>query len=175
MALTKKEKSEIKELKSEIQELFQKAVSHGKSYAKDKYKQTEKRLYAYPVLCKNIERYKLDIEDVKSENFGRSKSIVVFSGGSGGEQIDIEDVRKAKIKIIEAKISRDEQEIKEIDAALEIIKDDEYYKIIELKYFKNICPDDIIKVLNCDRATFFRNRKRLINSISISLYGANAL
>lgn len=168
MALTKKQEEKI-------EELFQKAVSHGKSYVKNKYKQTEKRLYAYPILQKNIDRYKLDIEDVKSESFGHSHDIVIYTVGGAGEKRDIEDIRKAKILMLEQKIIRDEKEIKEVNAALEIIKNDEYHKIIEMNYFQNMTPDEIAAKLNCDRVTVFRNKKRLINVISISFYGANAL
>lgn len=168
MALTKKQEEKI-------EELFQKAVSHGKSYVKNKYKQTEKRLYAYPILQKNIDRYKLDIEDVKSESFSHSHDIVIYTVGGAGEKRDIEDIRKAKILMLEQKIVRDEKEIREVNAALDVIKNDEYHKIINLAYFKNMTPDEIGKELNCDRATVFRNKKRLINMIITSFYGADAL
>ncbi len=168
MSLTKQDKAEI-------QKYFKDAVTFGKSNTKDKYKQTEKRLYAYPILVKNIDRYYLDIEDIKKEDLKRSHDIVFFGTGGTSSTADLEDLRESKILIIQQKIIRDKNELKEIDAALKLIADDEYYKIIELNYFKNMPHDDIATTLNCDRATVFRNKKRLINIISISFYGANAL
>lgn len=169
MGLTQKDEEKI-------QNLFREAVTAGKYYAKDKYKQTEKRLYAYPVLQRNINRYKLDIEDVKQESFGKSQDFVIYCKNSGDSSTpSLEELREAKVLVIERKIARDEKEIVEINAALEEIQADEYYKIITMLYFQGIKGDDIAEALHCDRATIYRNRKRLINTLSISLYGADAL
>lgn len=168
MALTQKDKEEIKEL-------FKNAVSLGKRVEKNTYKQTEKRLYAYPVLKKNIERYKKDIEDVKQEDFSRSKDIAFYAAGAGTEKLDIEEIRKAKIFVIEQKIARDREEIKEIEAALDEIRNDEYFEIIPLHYFQKVDQETITKRVRCDKVTVWRNRKRLLNIINICLFGADAL
>lgn len=168
MALTKKDKQEIKEL-------FKNAVSLGKKIERNTYKQTEKRLYAYPVLKKNIERYKKDIEDVKQEEFSRSKDIAFYAAGAGTEKPDIEEIRKAKIFVIEQKIARDREEIKEIEAALDEIRNDEYFEIIPLHYFKRISQEEISQKVHCDKVTVWRNRRRLLNILEVCLYGAEVL
>lgn len=168
MALTQKDKEEIKEL-------FKNAVSLGKKVERNTYKQTEKRLYAYPVLKKNIERYKKDIEDVKQEDFSRSKDIAFYAAGAGTEKPDIEEIRKAKIFVIEQKIARDQKEIKEIERALYEIRNDEYFEIIPFQYFEKLNPEEIENKIHSSNATIWRNRKRLLNTISIHLYGADAL
>lgn len=168
MALTQKDKEEIKEL-------FKSAVSLGKKIERNTYKQTEKRLYAYPVLKKNIERYKKDIEDVNQEEFSRSKDIAFYAAGAGTEKPDIEEIRKAKIFVIEQKIARDREEIKEIEAALDEIRNDEYFEIIPLHYFQKVDQETITKRVYCDKVTVWRNRKRLLNIINICLFGADAL
>jgi hypothetical protein len=155
---------------------IKKAVAAGMKAAKGKYQQTEKRLYAYPVLKRNIERYKKDIEDVKKEDMQKSHDFVIFIKNSGGgDKPDLEELRAAKVLMIEQKISRDQKEIEEIEAALKEIKADEYYKVINLCYFEQISKTEIEERMHCVNMTLWRNRKRLINKLSLSLYGADAI
>ena len=148
----------------------------GKRKGKDWIKLTKKRLYAYPLLKGNIERCKLDIEDIKREEFGKSKSITMFSiNGGGAEKPTLEELREAKILLVERKIARDEAEIKEIDAALATVKDDYYYPAIEMMFFKRCKQDDIAEKLYCDKTTIWRQVGRLLDIMSITLYGADVL
>ena len=137
----------------------------------------KKRLFAYPQLQKNIERYRLDIKDIKRElNFGgKSKSIVVFQP-TYAEPLTEADKKAAAIAIIEQKINRDQQEINEIGKALKEIKDEPYFQIIELRFFKNIRDRKIIgDIVGCEGSTVTRNIGKLLTRMSIILYGADAL
>ena len=163
-------------IKETTEEEIKKALAIGAKSTKGKYQQTEKRLYAYPVLQRNIKRYQKDIEDVKKEDMQKSHDFVRFIKNSGSsEKPDLEELRAAKILIIEQKIARDLKEIEEIEAALEEIKNDEYYQVIELCYFQQISKTDIEEKMHCVNMTIWRNRKRLINILSLSLYGADAI
>ena len=147
----------------------------GKKKAKDLSKLTKKRLYAYPLLKKNVERYKADIEDIKREDFGRSKSIVAFvSRAVNHDKPDLEEIRAAKIRETEKKIARDEEEIREIDAALDAIRDDEYFAIIGMMFFDKKSQEEIADTLHCGYATVWRQAGRLLNAMNTVLYGAAA-
>ena len=76
MALSKKD---LQELGGMIETAIRKAVSVGRRVGKNHYKETERRLFRYPELKKNIEEYQADIEDIKREDLGKSKDIVKFS------------------------------------------------------------------------------------------------
>ena len=169
MALSKKDIETIREIAKEL-------MAGGKQQATDQFKRTEKRLWAYPRLRENIKRYKADIEDVKREDMKKSKDFVVFVRNSGGaEAPDLEALRAAKILTISQKIARDEHEIKEMDAALAAIKDDEYYNIIDTTYFQNLDQSNVARVCCIDRSNIWRQKKRLINIMNAVLYGADAL
>lgn len=87
MALSKKD---LQELGGLIETAIQRAVGIGRRAARNHYKETERRLFRYPELKKNIEEYKADIEDIKREDFGKSKDIVKFSiHGGNTPQEDI--------------------------------------------------------------------------------------
>ena len=169
-------KSDMRIIEGKIEEIGRKLIAEGGCRAKDKSTLTKKRLYAYPLLQDNIKRYKLDIEDIKRETFGKSKSIVIFQRNSGaGEKPTLEDKRAAKIYILEQKIARDEDEIREMDVALATIKDDPYYPTLERIFFQGASHEMCAADVNCDRSTITKNIGRLINALNVVLYGADAL
>ena len=176
--MNKKDMEAIKtEIKAAVEEVGHRLIREGSRRVKDLAKLTKKRLYAYPQLKTNIERYKLDIEDIKQETFGKSKSIVIFQRNSGdnAERMTIEEQRAAKIRLLEQKIERDEAEIKEMDAALAQIKDDPYYRIVEMRFFRKMDRDEIGAEFPCDPTTVSRQLGRLLDTLNVSLYGADAL
>lgn len=139
------------------------------------YKQTEARLYAYPTLLENIKRYKLDIEDLKREKITEKSKDITSFGGDCGIRLTPEEKQAGKILAVELKLQRDQKEIDEIDAALDLIKNDEYYPAIEMRYFKKMADEIIASQIPCAERTVRYNRSRLIRQMALSLYGAEAL
>lgn len=138
------------------------------------YKQTEARLYAYPTLLENIKRYRLDIEDLKREKITeKSKDITSFS--VDGIRLTPEERQAGKILSVEIKLQRDKKEVDEIAAALDLIKNDEYYSAIEMRYFKKMADEIIASQIPCAERTVRYNRSRLIRQMALNLYGAEAL
>ena len=169
-------KKDMKTIEEKMEEVGRRLMLEGAKNGKSWTKMTVKRLYAYPLLKQNIERYKADIEDIKHEDMQKSKSIVEFYSHSGnGEKPDLEDLRAAKIRIVQMKINRDETEIVEIDAALSTIKDDKYYPIIEMRYFERMEQEEIAEKMDCSLRTIIRQLGRLLDILTVSLYGADAL
>lgn len=138
------------------------------------YKQTEARLYAFPTLQKNIERYRLDIEDLKREKI-TAKSKDITSYGGDGIRLTPEERQEGKILAVELKLQRDQKAVEEINQALETVAADEYYKIIEMRYFLNCDDAYVAEMLHCAERTVRYNRSRLINKLSVFLYGASVL
>lgn len=80
---TKQGKSELQELiketvENKMEEVGRRLILAGKKNQKNWTKMTMKRLYSFPILKANIERYQKDIEDIRREDMGKSKSIVEF-------------------------------------------------------------------------------------------------
>ena len=179
--ISKPKRSRIEELvvaavEQKVEEVGRKLIQEGRRGHHNWTKLTMKRLYSYPLLKKNIERYRLDIEDIKKEDMGKSKSIVMFyTHSGGGEKPDLEELREAKIRMVEMKIDRDEKEISEIDAALDAVKDDPYYRIIELKFFQKLSHEEIAANMPCGLNTVTRHLGRLMDIMNVTLYGADAL
>ena len=99
MALTEKDLQKIEAVFDRQIKNLAYVGGGGKRKGKDWIKLTKKRLYAYPFLKGNIERCKLDIEDIKREEFGKSKSITMFSiNGGGAEKPTLEELREEIVK-----------------------------------------------------------------------------
>lgn len=180
--------SDTKQGKTELQGLIEEAVEHkmeevgrrlileGKKTQKNWAKMTMKRLYSYPILKANIERYRKDIDDIRKEDMGKSKSIMEFHGDiREWEKPDVEDLRAAKIHTVEMKIDRDTREVREIEVALDSVRADQYYPIIEMKFFQHMTHEEIADKIPCGVTTVSRQLGRLLDIINVTLYGADAL
>lgn len=183
IALAQKTKKELGIIKlvndaidKAIKSVMQTGIHRGKIEAKEAFRKTESRLYAYPELIKNIEKYKLDIDDLKREGAGkRAKDLVFFSARAGGSRLTDEEIKEGRILIVQIKMERDQAEVDEINYALEVVKEDEYYQIIEMRYFQGMKDDEIASILSCDPSTVRRNKSRLIRMVAVKLYGAEAV
>ncbi len=141
---------------------------------KDFYKETEKLLYNYPVLKLKVEEDEkfLYNPDASAEPEQRkSKDIIRFSGAGGGHGLDIDRYTIS----IKSSMMRTRQEVKRIERALDTIKSDKYYEIINMKYFKEMTMEAIAEHYDCEDKTVRRNKNRLINKLKIMLFGADAL
>lgn len=170
MALSKKD---LQELGNMIESAIKRAVGAGRR-VDNHYKATERRLYRYPILKRNIEEYKADIEDIKREDLGKSKSIVKFSiHGGDAQQEDIEEKRQKLITNLQNKIASDSFEVQQIEGALERIRNHPYCNLISVLYFEQKTIEEATDIFGCVDKTITRNRKALVNLISDVLYGAD--
>lgn len=135
------------------------------------YKKTEIVLYNYETLKKAIKQKEEDIEYIKKHGLPeKSKSIIYYTTAAGtisaGDRY-LELIEKYQIEKAET-----ERDIKRIENALDKVRNDKYFKIIELKYLKQTAKTDeeIAEIMGKDRTTISRNRKRLINSIKTILF-----
>lgn len=162
-----------------IDKAVEKAFYAGKEFfqeeIKNYYQHLENRLKAYSQLILNVEEYEKDIEDLIIEGNApkKSKDIVMMPGS--GIRLTDDEIFLAKILTLKRKKKIDQDEIDEINAALKIIKDEEYYMIIEHTYFDKFTDEKIAELIPCDKTTVWRNRGKLLRQMMIKLYGANAL
>jgi hypothetical protein len=134
------------------------------------YKKTELVLYNYEKLKLAVKQKDEDIEYIKDNGLPeRSKSIVFYSTGgnvSAGDRY-VELIEKYKLEKAET-----ERDLARIENALDKVKNDKYFKIIELKYLNQEAKTDeeMAEILEKDQSTITRNKKRLINSIKTILF-----
>jgi hypothetical protein len=141
-------------------------------------KETIKKLKSYPILKQNIEEFKKDLEDIKKEKFETVPAIHIVSPNNNIDKYlnnDLEERRLIESIKIRKSMLRDIRATKEIERAMEAIKDEPYNKIIEMQYFNNMSVDNIANELNCDTKTIYRNRIKLIDILTIKFFGGDAI
>jgi len=140
------------------------------------YKRVELLLYNYENLKDAVRQKDEDIKDIEENGLPQSsKSIVVYSTSGGRITAEERYIQLREKYILEKKET--ERDIRRIDKALNKIKKDKYYKIIELKYIKrnsddnkSVTDDYLAELVRKDRTTIIRNRKRLINMLVTVLF-----
>lgn len=136
------------------------------------FQKTETLLFNYPNFKAVIRDKENQIAELRQ--FGmrkKSTSITSFSGGAGLVEVksDAEKLED-KIEMIEFSINTTRNFIKIIEDALESLKDDQYYKLIPMRYFEGCSQECIAEFFSCDESTVRRNKNRLINLLSIRLF-----
>ncbi len=167
---------------TKIEEIINKAVTAGieagqlaaKRAPDDAFKATEKRLRALPILKEKLAKDRDRLEELEEHGLhGHSNDIIRYM--RSGRCVSDEDVLAALIQDMKATIAATEFEIQRIEDALAPLENDDYYLVIELKYFEGKQDDDIAEALHCDPRTVRRNKNRLVEKISVRLYGVDAV
>lgn len=161
-----------------IEEIIQRAVMAGRisaeRTAKDTFKATERRLYAVPVLRQKLQDDRERLAELRKYGpRGKSKSIVRFT--TGGSRLSPEEIFEVIVKDMEATIAADAYELEIMERALAYVQDDEYYMTITGRYLEELPDEEVAEKIPCDTSTVWRNRKRLVQRISVMLYGAAAV
>lgn len=150
------------------------ANAKPKSAEKTAYKKTEQLLFSYKKFHQIVEDKKLEIEEL--QQYG----VPGKSAMSGGERVQSsrsefgivlpeESVEQA-VQRIYCAIQTTVQGIAMIDKALDAVKNDPYYQIIEMRYFEGRTLEDIGVYFNCDHSTISRNKSRLVKDLAMRLF-----
>lgn len=161
-----------------IEQIVQMAVMAGRvaaeHTAKDTFKATERRLYAMPALRQKVEDDRERLAELRTHGpRGKSKSIVRFQ--SGGSRLSPEEIFEVIVRDMEATIANDTYELERMDKALAYIQGDDYYVAVSGRYLEELTDEEIAAKIPCDTSTVWRNRKRLVQRLSVLLYGAAAV
>lgn len=132
------------------------------------YRRVEILLYNYENLKDAVKQKKEDIKDIEKYGLPESSKSIVRYSSSGGLTKEDRYV-ELKDRYLREKVET-ERYLKRIDNALDKIRTDKYFNIITLKYLNKeegkIATDEAIaEILEKDRKTIARNRKRLINKL----------
>ena len=154
-----------------LDELKRKNLIHE---VKSSFKLTEQALYLVPKIRQAINTNKNEIKYIKEHGMPeKSKSITAIH--EGGLILDKQDMLDNKINnLLQANILNNSY-INKINNILNNFKDDKYFEIIELKYYKNKTREEIANYFSCDEKTITRNKNRLINEIKTLLFPNNSI
>lgn len=137
------------------------------------FKMTEERLEDMRMIRARIKYQRERLKELEAEGLAalayNGKSIVSAIGR--GSRVDRVEAHAREVDGIKRLLSRDEAEIRQLEIALELIRDDRYYPVMELRYVSATPDCSIAEKLNCDTSTVARHRKRLVSKVMAFLYG----
>lgn len=128
------------------------------------FRKMEDILYSYN---KYVSKIKKDLEYFNNPVLLKSYKLDVMSGNGFTEvKSDMERIEELKIRIAND-ISRHEEILFRIDSALDMVKDHEDYKFIEIKYFKKMTYEDISTELDIHIRTAYRMRNSILSALEL--------
>lgn len=136
-------------------------------------KEIRKLLYNYKSFkCILTDKKKL-VEEVQLYGLpNHSSSVSICPSNAVNDSKD--DIKAEYINTLQHQIKSLERHINAIDGALDTIKHDKYYKIIEYKYFNNLSCRQIGEIYYLDKSNVCRQDKRLLKELEKCLFPNNA-
>lgn len=148
--------------KEEIKKLIREVLEEENNREPNTYNKVELMLEYYNSFKKKIKSLQEELNYVVIKK-QVSYDIVLAHNYEHLSECEKVELKKEELK---SKILKYENVIDLVDLGLNGIKNDKYYELIELKYLENYSAKDIIKKLEIDRSTYFRNKNRLLLEIS---------
>ena len=140
------------------------------------FQKTEVLLYNYKKFKNIISEKDKQIKSIKQDGLPRkSKSITSWGGNTNMEPESDMEKLETKIAEIEKSIIVTRRLIKITDNALTEIAHDQYYPIIERFYFDNSPWEEVTVACKCDKATMYRNKRRLVDKLKIILFSSDVI
>lgn len=136
------------------------------------FQKTETLLFNYNNFKAALKDKEEQIREIRENGIRKiSKSITSFSGDEGfmSTKTDSEKAEE-RIAAIEYSIHSTRKFLKVIDEALDGLRDDPYFDLIEMRYLCGYSREEIANEFGCDVKTVTRNKNRLINMLQIRLF-----
>jgi DNA-directed RNA polymerase specialized sigma subunit len=160
-------------VKTTIKTLEDKGLIKSDKKERSAYQKTEQLLYNYNGFKRVVEDKLKEIEEIKQYGVPtKSKSITQFGGASGTVQgivLDEESVESA-VRTRLASVQDTVHVISNIDKCMQKISTDQYFDILEMRYFEDRTLEDIAVYYGCGVATISRNKNRLVKELALLLF-----
>ncbi len=134
------------------------------------FKKTERLLSELSFLKGAIEIKEKMITDLKNGATIRRKKEIGMNIKNNKTYLSEIEKKENRIEQLQGEIDRIKSLVSSIEISLETIKNDKYYKIIELKYFQDKTLDKIAEELDVALATVKRNKNKLIRKLQLLIF-----
>lgn len=144
---------------------------------KTAFQKTEALLFNYMGFKRVVQEKEREIEEIRAYGVPRSCAVHEFvKGGTVQKGIVLEEESvEAAVATVQRSVQGTVQAIALIDKCMAALKNDPYYKVLEMRYFEGRTLEDIGVTLNCTSMTISRNRTRLVKELSLRLFPDQAI
>lgn len=161
----------IKEtVKSTILELGIGKVQHKDE--RSAFQKTELLLWNYKSFKRVIKEKEEQISDLRKYGVPHKGGAVhSYSSASDVHGLStVEETVENAVHTVQKSVQDIMDAINKIDAAMNSIRTDEFYPILELRYFNGMSQSDIAKALNCTQQNISYHKNRLVRELSIRIF-----
>ena len=146
--------------------------SFGKSEEKTSYQKTEQLLYNYNGFKRIIREKEQEIADLQRYGVPQNCAVREFVQKGNVPQglvLQEESVEQA-VQNVQRSVQGTVQIVSLIDKCMAALKDDPYYRILEMRYFEGRTQEDIAVQFNTTQKTVSINKSRLVKELAMRLF-----
>ena len=147
----------------------------AKSTEKTAYQKTEQLLFNYNNFKKIVVERQQEIIDLRT--YGIPQKVTATIGGervqTSRSNVGIvlpEDAVEDAVRNVERSVEGTVQAIALIDKCMAALKNDPYYKILEMRYFDGRTQEDIALTFGCSQVTISNNKSRLVRELAMRMF-----
>lgn len=139
------------------------------------FQKTEKLLSELSLLKGAIDSKNMLIEDFKKEGISIQKRETGVNVQSSKVYLSELEKVENRIEKLQEEITRIENVVNMVERALDTIRNDKYYNIIEMKYFEDLTFENIAEKLNISVRTAKRHKNFMIRQLQIIIFSDDVL
>ena len=139
------------------------------------FQKTEKLLSELSLLKGAIDSKNMLIEDLKKEGISIQKRDTGVNAQSSKVYLSELEKVENRIEKLQEEITRIENVVNMVERALDTIRNDKYYNIIEMKYFEDLTFENIAEKLNISVRTAKRHKNFMIRQLQIIIFSDDVL
>ena len=149
------------------------SASANPKMEKTAYQKCEQLLYNYPGFKRIIREREQEIEEIRKYGVpGKCGGVTEFvqKGGMPHGLVLEEESVDAAVCRIERSVQGTVAAITLIDKCMAALKNDPYYRVLEMRYFEGRTQEDIAFEFGCSQVTISNNKSRLVRELSMRLF-----
>lgn len=139
------------------------------------FQKTEKLLSELSLLKGAIDSKNMLIEDLKKEGISIQKKKTEVNVQSSKVYLSELEKVENRIEKLQEEITKIENVVNMVERALDTIRNDKYYNIIEMKYFEDLTFENIAEKLNISVRTAKRHKNFMIRQLQIIIFSDDVL
>ena len=139
------------------------------------FQKTEKLLSELSLLTGAIDSKKMLIEDLKKEGISIQKKKTEVNVQSSKVYLSELEKVENRIEKLQEEIVRIENVVNMVERALDTIKNNKYYDIIEMKYFDDLTFEHISEKLDISVITAKRYKNKMIRQLQLVIFSDDVI
>ena len=139
---------------------------------KSAFQKTELLLWNYNSFKRVIKEKEQEIAEIKKYGVpDKGSAVHTYTGDNTVHGLStVDETVDAAVHTVQDTVHYIKNVINMVDNAMNSIKNDEFYPILELRYFNGMSQSEIANALNCTQQNISYHKNRLVRELSIRIF-----